>query len=97
MYVIYRMTGFHGLHVAVGIVFLVLTCGRMELGQMNEQRHFSIIDSFWYWYFVDVILVLLFFFPVSYLTTVIIKPCNVKPRKSYPWLFKYYAGVVEIC
>lgn len=57
----YMMTGFHGLHVAIGIVFLVLAYGRLELGQMNEQRHFSIIASSWYWHFVDVIWVLLFF------------------------------------
>ena len=57
----YMMTGFHGLHVAVGIIFLILTYGRLELGQMNERRHFSVIASSWYWHFVDVIWVLLFF------------------------------------
>ncbi len=57
----YMMTGFHGLHVAVGIIFLILAYGRLELGQMNERRHFSVIASSWYWHFVDVIWVLLFF------------------------------------
>lgn len=57
----YMMTGFHGLHVAVGIVFLILAYGRMELGHMNEKRHFSIIAASWYWHFVDVIWILLFF------------------------------------
>ena len=57
----YMMTGFHGLHVAIGIVFLILAYGRLELGQMNEQRHFSVIAASWYWHFVDVIWVLLFF------------------------------------
>lgn len=57
----YMMTGFHGLHVSVGIVFLILAYGRLELGQMNEQRHFSIIAASWYWHFVDIIWVLLFF------------------------------------
>ncbi|MBW7996200.1 MAG: heme-copper oxidase subunit III [Candidatus Glassbacteria bacterium] len=57
----YMMTGFHGLHVAVGIIFLILAYGRLELGHMNEKRHFSIIAASWYWHFVDVIWVLLFF------------------------------------
>lgn len=57
----FMITGFHGLHVAVGIIFLTLVYGRLELGQMNEQRHFSMIASSWYWHFVDVIWVLLFF------------------------------------
>lgn len=57
----YMLTGFHGLHVSIGIVFLLLTYGRLELGQMNEQRHFSVIASSWYWHFVDIVWVLLFF------------------------------------
>lgn len=57
----YMMTGFHGLHVSVGIIFLILAYGRMELGAMNERRHFSIIAASWYWHFVDVVWVLLFF------------------------------------
>ena len=57
----YMMTGFHGLHVSLGILFLILAYGRLELGTMNEHRHFSIIAASWYWHFVDVIWVLLFF------------------------------------
>lgn len=57
----YMLTGFHGFHVSVGIIFLLLTYGRLELGQMNENRHFSVIATSWYWHFVDVVWVLLFF------------------------------------
>ena len=57
----YMMTGFHGLHVSIGVIFLLLAYGRLELGQMNEERHFSLLAASWYWHFVDVIWVLLFF------------------------------------
>lgn len=57
----FMLTGFHGLHVSIGIIFLLLTYGRLELGQMNEKRHFSVIATSWYWHFVDIIWVLLFF------------------------------------
>jgi cytochrome c oxidase subunit III len=57
----YMMTGFHGLHVSIGIIFLVLVYGRLEMGQMDEKRHFSMIAASWYWHFVDVIWILLFF------------------------------------
>jgi len=39
----YMMTGFHGLHVSVGIVFLLLVYGRLEMGQMDAERHFSML------------------------------------------------------
>ncbi|HDS01259.1 MAG TPA: heme-copper oxidase subunit III [candidate division Zixibacteria bacterium] len=57
----YMLTGFHGLHVSVGILFLILVYGRLEMGQMDQKRHFSMIAATWYWHFVDVIWILLFF------------------------------------
>jgi len=57
----YMMTGFHGFHVAVGIIFWILVYSRLEMGHMNEKRHFSMIAASWYWHFVDIIWILLFF------------------------------------
>jgi cytochrome c oxidase subunit 3 len=57
----YMMTGFHGLHVATGVVMLALVYGRMEMGHMTEQRHFALLAASWYWHFVDVIWIGLFF------------------------------------
>jgi cytochrome c oxidase subunit 3 len=57
----YMMTGFHGFHVAVGLVFLILVYCRLEMGQMDQKRHFSMIAASWYWHFVDIIWILLFF------------------------------------
>ena len=57
----YMMTGFHGLHVSVGIIFLILAYSRMELGHLDKKHHFSMLAASWYWHFVDVIWIFLFF------------------------------------
>lgn len=57
----YMMTGFHGLHVSIGIIFLILVYGRLEMGQMTPEHHFSMVAASWYWHFVDVIWIFLFF------------------------------------
>ncbi|MCB0278758.1 MAG: heme-copper oxidase subunit III [Calditrichaeota bacterium] len=57
----YLMTGFHGAHVAIGIVLLFLVYWRLELNHMDEKRHFSILAASWYWHFVDIIWIGLFF------------------------------------
>ncbi len=57
----YAMTGFHGLHVMVGLVMLILVWFRMRLGHFDPERHFAFIAAAWYWHFVDFVWVLLFF------------------------------------
>lgn len=57
----YIMTGFHGLHVATGIILLLLVYGRLEMGHLTEKFHFSMNVASWYWHFVDVVWILLFF------------------------------------
>ena len=57
----YSMTGFHGLHVMVGLVMLILVWFRLRLGHFDPERHFSFIAAAWYWHFVDFVWVLLFF------------------------------------
>ena len=57
----YVLTGFHGLHVLVGILMMgaVLWRSRQE-GHYSAQSHFGIEAVEVYWHFVDVIWVLLF-------------------------------------
>jgi cytochrome c oxidase subunit III len=57
----YVLTGFHGLHVLVGILMMgaVLWRSRRE-GHYSSQNHFGIEAVEVYWHFVDVIWVLLF-------------------------------------
>jgi cytochrome c oxidase subunit III len=57
----FTMTGFHGLHVATGIVMLSIVWLRLQLGHFDPRRHFSFVAASWYWHFVDLIWILLFF------------------------------------
>ncbi|HEX3132740.1 MAG TPA: heme-copper oxidase subunit III [Planctomycetota bacterium] len=56
----YVGTGFHGLHVAIGLVMLFMVLMRLEFGHFKGQRHFSVVAASWYWHFVDIVWVLLF-------------------------------------
>ncbi len=53
-------TGFHGVHVIVGTVFLTVCLFRAMKGQFTPQRHFGFEAAAWYWHFVDVVWLFLF-------------------------------------
>ena len=57
----FAMTGFHGAHVATGLVMMFIVGLRLRLGHYTPERHFSFAVASWYWHFVDVIWVFLFF------------------------------------
>jgi len=57
----FAMTGFHGAHVATGIVMMMIVGLRLRLGHYTPERHFSFAAASWYWHFVDVIWIFLFF------------------------------------
>jgi len=56
----YMMTGFHGLHVSMGLIVLTLTYVRLRLKHFTPQNHFFFTGSSWYWHFVDIVWVFLF-------------------------------------
>nr|YP_009477600.1 cytochrome c oxidase subunit III [Gyge ovalis]ASC43038.1 cytochrome c oxidase subunit III [Gyge ovalis] len=56
------MTGFHGLHVIIGTVFLSATAGRLISGHFSQMRHFGFEAAAWYWHFVDVVWLFLYTF-----------------------------------
>jgi len=56
----FTMTGFHGAHVAGGLIFLALMLGRALRGQFNSQHHVGFAAATLYWHFVDVVWVFLF-------------------------------------
>jgi len=56
----YIATGFHGIHVIVGTIFLVISCARLRLGHLNTNHHFGLIASIWYWHFVDIVWLFLY-------------------------------------
>lgn len=60
------ITGFHGAHVAVGLLMNVFTQARAWLGHFDADRHLAVRNTAVYWHFVDV--VWLFVFTSLYLT-----------------------------
>ncbi|WP_068636928.1 cytochrome c oxidase subunit 3 [Thauera butanivorans] len=56
----YLLTGFHGLHVTVGVIMLTVMLGRALAGHFSPQRHFGFEAAAWYWHFVDVVWLILF-------------------------------------
>ncbi|KAL0548755.1 hypothetical protein IC582_013225 [Cucumis melo] len=50
-------TGFHGFHVIIGTLFLILCGIRKYLGHLTKEHHVAFEAAAWYWHFVDVELV----------------------------------------
>ena len=55
-------TGFHGLHVLIGTIFLLVCYLRIVKGGMKPEKHFGLEAAAWYWHFVDVVWLFLFAF-----------------------------------
>ncbi len=55
-------TGFHGLHVLIGTIFLFVCYLRLARGGMKPEKHFGFEAAAWYWHFVDVVWLFLFVF-----------------------------------
>nr|UUK33604.1 cytochrome c oxidase subunit 3 [Didemnum perlucidum] len=53
-------TGFHGLHVIIGTIFLIVSGVRMYLGHFSVKNHVGLECSIWYWHFVDVVWIFLY-------------------------------------
>ncbi len=56
----YMATGFHGLHVLIGSIFLIVCLFRARAGQFSPKHHFGFEAAAWYWHFVDVVWLFLF-------------------------------------
>ena len=56
----FMATGFHGFHVLVGTLFLIVCLFRGLAGQFTKDRHFGFEAAAWYWHFVDVVWLFLF-------------------------------------
>ncbi|TBR41072.1 cytochrome c oxidase subunit 3 [Marinomonas agarivorans] len=58
----FMLTGFHGLHVTLGTILLIVMLARMRKGHFSAEKHFAFEASAWYWHFVDVVWLGLFIF-----------------------------------
>ena len=56
----FMATGFHGFHVIVGTIFLIVCLMRAYKGHFTPQQHFGFEAAAWYWHFVDVVWLFLF-------------------------------------
>jgi len=56
------LTGFHGIHVTVGTIMLMVILGRSIAGHFTPSNHFGFQGVTWYWHFVDVVWLFLFVF-----------------------------------
>ncbi len=53
-------TGFHGLHVIVGTIFLLVCLIRHLKKEFRKSHHFGFEAAAWYWHFVDVVWLFLY-------------------------------------
>ena len=56
----FMATGFHGFHVIIGTIFLMVCLGRAINGQFTPKQHLGFEFAAWYWHFVDVVWLFLF-------------------------------------
>src|SRR5579875_2592521 len=58
----FMATGFHGFHVMIGTIFLIVCLIRLLNGAFTPRQHFGFEAAAWYWHFVDVVWLFLFAF-----------------------------------
>nr|AFQ62138.1 cytochrome c oxidase subunit III [Promecognathus crassus] len=56
----FMATGFHGLHVIIGTLFLLVCLIRHSFNHFSSIHHFGFEAAAWYWHFVDVVWLFLY-------------------------------------
>src|SRR5439155_14865610 len=56
----FMATGFHGFHVLIGTIFLIVCLIRAYRGHFSPTHHLGFEFAAWYWHFVDVVWLFLF-------------------------------------
>ena len=57
----FMITGFHGMHVTVGVIYLVVVAVRLLLGRYEHSPNYQIVEiAGLYWHFVDLVWVFIF-------------------------------------
>jgi len=57
----FMLTGFHGFHVIIGTIFIIVCFIRYILRHFTPTNHFGFEAASWYWHFVDVVWIFLYF------------------------------------
>jgi cytochrome c oxidase subunit 3 len=58
----FMLTGFHGMHVTIGAIMLLIIWLRVVKGHFTPDNHFAFEATAWYWHFVDAVWVGLYVF-----------------------------------
>ena len=59
----FMITGFHGLHVSAGVIYLVVVANRVRNGFYDKKGNYDMVEiSGLYWHFVDLVWVFIFAF-----------------------------------
>ncbi len=66
----FTLTGFHGLHVFIGLIFLVICLIRALRGDFSAKKHFAVEAGEMYWHFVDGVWI--FVFPTVYIVQLVL-------------------------
>nr|YP_010403075.1 cytochrome c oxidase subunit III [Vespa magnifica]QKG04159.1 cytochrome c oxidase subunit 3 [Vespa magnifica]UQW19831.1 cytochrome c oxidase subunit 3 [Vespa magnifica]WHL55432.1 cytochrome c oxidase subunit 3 [Vespa magnifica] len=53
--IFFMTTGFHGIHVIIGTIFLIVCMFRMIFNHFSSYHHFGFEAAIWYWHFVDIV------------------------------------------
>lgn len=56
----FMATGFHGAHVIIGTIFLIVCWVRAYRDEFTPEQHVGFEAAAWYWHFVDVVWLFLF-------------------------------------
>nr|AHA52444.1 cytochrome c oxidase subunit III [Histeromerus sp. QL-2013] len=60
--IFYMTTGFHGIHVIIGTIFIIISMIRLKINHYSSFHHFGFEAASWYWHFVDVVWLFLYIF-----------------------------------
>ena len=71
----FTLTGFHGIHVTIGVIFLIIVLIRSLRGDFTKDKHFAATAVEMYWHFVDGVWV--FVFTLVYLMPLLL-PAPIK-------------------
>ena len=59
----FTITGFHGLHVSAGVIYLAVIANRVRRGDYDKSGSYETVEiAGLYWHFVDLVWVLIFAF-----------------------------------
>jgi heme/copper-type cytochrome/quinol oxidase subunit 3 len=56
----FTLTGFHGLHVTVGLIALAILGGLVWRGDFSKKPSSALVAVGYYWHFVDVVWIVVF-------------------------------------